>query len=141
MTEIASYKHAFIIVALYDTLGAEAMEYIVNQTNMEYIVLSADKLDNIVKLKPQLPTIKNIIIMDETIDAGKKEAAEAAGLSVHTFTEVEQLGTSFEGEVQLSKAEDIATICYTRYVYTQSKFKGILNFKIVVPQVYLKVLF
>lgn len=114
MTELACYKHSFIIVALYDTLGAEAMEYIVNQTDMEYIVLSADKLDNIVKLKPQLPTIKTIIIMDDTIDSEKKQAAEAAGLNIHTFKEVEALGASYEGEVSLSKPDDIATICYTR---------------------------
>jgi long-chain acyl-CoA synthetase len=114
MTELASYKHAFIIVALYDTLGAEAMEYIVNQTDMEYIVLSADKLDNIVKLKAQLPTIKTIVVMDDVVDAAKKEAAQQVGISVHTFKEVEQLGASYDGDLRAPQPEDIATICYTR---------------------------
>lgn len=114
MTELASYKHAYIIVALYDTLGAEAMEYIINQTEMEYIVLSADKLDNIVKLKSKIPTMKSIIVMDSTIDPAKKQAAQEVGLTVHTFEEVEQLGTDYTEEYKLSKADDIATICYTR---------------------------
>lgn len=114
MTELASYKHGFIIVALYDTLGAEAMEYIINQTEMEYIVLSADKIDNIINLKDKIPTMKSIVIMDSTVDPSKRKAAEETGLAVHTFEEIEQLGTAEEQETQLSKAGDIATICYTR---------------------------
>ena len=116
MTELACYRQAFIIVALYDTLGAEAMEYIVNQTDMEFIVLSADKLDNITKLKAQLPSIKTVIVMEDTIEASKKQTAEAAGLSVYTFREVEALGAPITEENEQAIAEDIATICYTRFV-------------------------
>lgn len=114
MTELTAYRQAFIIVALYDTLGAQAMEYIVNQTDMEFIVLSADKLANITQLKGQLPSIKTVIVMDETIDATLKENAEAAGLKVFTFVEVEALGAPVTEETPLATAEDIATICYTR---------------------------
>lgn len=121
MTELASYRQAFIIVALYDTLGAEAMEYIVNQTDMEFIVLSADKLENITKLKAQLPSIKTVIVMDDTIDATKKSNAETAGLQVYTFKEVEQLGAPITEETELAKADDIATICYTRYRERETK--------------------
>jgi long-chain acyl-CoA synthetase len=114
MTEIASYRQAFIIVALYDTLGAEAMEYIVNQTDMEFIVLSADKLDNITKLKAQLPSIKTVIVMDDTVDASKKQTAEQAGVRVYTFKEVEALGAPVTQETELPTFDDVATICYTR---------------------------
>ncbi|KAI7887248.1 uncharacterized protein EV154DRAFT_520724 [Mucor mucedo] len=113
MTELASYRQAFIIVALYDTLGAEAMEYIVNQVDMEVIVLSADKLDNITKLKAQLPSIKTIIVMDDSIPQASKESAEATGLKVYTFREVEALGAPITEETELATADDIATICYT----------------------------
>lgn len=114
MTELTAYRQAFIIVALYDTLGAEAMEYIVNQVDMEFIVLSADKLANITKLKGQLPSIKTVIVMDDTIEASAKQSAESAGLAVYTFREVEALGAPITEETELAKADDIATICYTR---------------------------
>lgn len=114
MTELASYRQAFIIVALYDTLGAEAMEYIVNQVDMELIVLSADKLDNITKLKAQLPSIKTIVVMDDSIAPASRESAEAAGFNVYTFREVEALGAPITEETELATADDIATICYTR---------------------------
>ncbi|KAI8889705.1 acetyl-CoA synthetase-like protein [Backusella circina FSU 941] len=113
MTEIACYKHAFIIVALYDTLGAEAMEYIVNQTDMEYIVLSTDKLKNITKIKNQLPSLKTVIVMEPTLDEANRTLAKEAGLDIHTFTEVEELGSKVTEEPQLAKPEDISTICYT----------------------------
>ncbi|KAG2224348.1 hypothetical protein INT45_006748 [Circinella minor] len=115
MTEQACYRQSFIIVALYDTLGAEAMDYIINQVEMEFIVASADKLQNIVRLKERLPTIKNVIIMDEdNIKAADKEAAQQVGLIVHSFQEVEKIGEGITEEEHVEPTpEDIATICYT----------------------------
>lgn len=122
MTEIASYRQAFMIVALYDTLGAEAMEYIINQTSMEYIVLSADKLDNIVRLKSQIATISTAIVMDDEVDDAKKAEAEAAGIKVYTFRQVEKIGSEVTSESDLPKPEDIATICYTRYTFREKDY-------------------
>ncbi|CAO3594617.1 unnamed protein product [Absidia cylindrospora] len=113
ITEQASYRQAFIIVALYDTLGAEAIEYIVNQTDMEYIVATADKLKNITQLKDRLPTIKHVIIMDNNVDTIEKQNAEQVGLLVHTFDQVEAIGSEISEESDLPSADDIATICYT----------------------------
>ncbi|KAL1933656.1 hypothetical protein VTP01DRAFT_7746 [Rhizomucor pusillus] len=117
ITEYASYRQAFIIVALYDTLGPEAVDYIVNQVEMEFIVASADKLQNIVRLKERLPTIKTVIIMDQqNIKAADKEAAAQANLAVHGFQDVEKLGQDVQEEQEgrtEAKPEDIATICYT----------------------------
>lgn len=116
MTELASYRQGFIIVALYDTLGPEAIDYIVNQVEMEFIVASADKLRNIVRLKERLPTIKTVIIMDQqNIKADDKEAAAQAALAVHGFQDVEKMGQDVTEEERIEpKPEDIATICYTR---------------------------
>lgn len=118
MTEQACYRQAFIIVALYDTLGAEAMDYIINQVEMEFIVASADKLQNIARLKERLPTITNVIIMDEdNIKATDKEAAQQAGLIVHSFKEVEKIGEGITEEERVEPTpNEIATICYTRYI-------------------------
>ncbi|KAI8341217.1 hypothetical protein BC941DRAFT_510427 [Chlamydoabsidia padenii] len=113
MAEQACYRQAFIIVAMYDTLGAEAIEYIVNQTDMEYIVATADKLKNITQLKDRLPSVKHVVIMDDTVDASDKNNAEQAGLTLHTFEQVEALGAQIDQETPLPVADDIATICYT----------------------------
>ncbi|KAI9318729.1 hypothetical protein BX666DRAFT_2026157 [Dichotomocladium elegans] len=114
ITEIACYRQAFMIVALYDTLGADAMEYIVNQVDMEYIVAQPDKLSNLTQLKARLPTIKTVIVMDDSVKEADKQAAVDAGLVVHTFAEVEKMGEAVtEEEHEGPQPEDIATICYT----------------------------
>ncbi|KAI8077874.1 uncharacterized protein BX664DRAFT_343711 [Halteromyces radiatus] len=113
MTELASYRQGFMIVALYDTLGAEAIEHIVNQTEMEYIVATADKLNNITQLKDRLPTIKHVVIMENSVDPAQKEKAEKAGLIIHTFNQVELIGADIKEESALPSSDDIATICYT----------------------------
>ncbi|KAI9022305.1 hypothetical protein CLU79DRAFT_835433 [Phycomyces nitens] len=112
MSEQACYRQAFIIVALYDTLGAEAIDYIVNQTDMEFIISSADKLSTITQLKGQLPSIKHVIIMDDTVDETVRSNAVAAGLIVNTFKDIEKLGKGGQ-ETPLPVPQDIATICYT----------------------------
>ncbi|KAI8575419.1 hypothetical protein K450DRAFT_261931 [Umbelopsis ramanniana AG] len=113
MTEQACYRKAFIIVALYDTLGEEAIEYIVNQTEMKYIVATSDKVKRLIGLKNILPTIKYIIVMDDYEIASDREAAKAAGIELQTFTEVEKLGEDAAEENDLPSPQDIATICYT----------------------------
>ncbi len=90
------------------------MEYIINQTDMEFIVLSADKLNNIAQLKSQIGSIQTAIVMDPEVDEADKEQAQAAGIKVYTFHEVETMGASLTTETDLPKPEDIATICYTR---------------------------
>jgi long-chain acyl-CoA synthetase len=115
MTEQACYRKAFIIVALYDTLGEEAIEYIVNQTEMKYIVATADKVKRLISLKHILPSIQHIIVMDENYDKTQDSAAaEEAKIEVRTFSEVEKLGEDVPEQDDLPTPEDIATICYTR---------------------------
>ncbi|KAI8062703.1 hypothetical protein BC940DRAFT_308158 [Gongronella butleri] len=114
ITEQSCYRQALIVVALYDTLGAEAIEYIVNQTEMQIIVTTSDKLKNIYQLKDRLPTVKHVVTMDENIDPAEKAKAEQAGLSVRTFSEYEALGANSQREeTPVPSANDVATICYT----------------------------
>ncbi|KAI7897488.1 uncharacterized protein BX663DRAFT_444996 [Cokeromyces recurvatus] len=113
ITEIACYRQAFIIVALYDTLGPEAMEHIINETEMQYIVVSKDKIKNILDIKDKIPTVKHIISMDEDIEPSLLEQAKQLDFHIYTFQQIEQLGEGVKEESDMPKVEDIATICYT----------------------------
>jgi long-chain acyl-CoA synthetase len=44
ITEQACYANSYVTVPLYDTLGDEAIEHIVNQTEMECAVVSLQKV-------------------------------------------------------------------------------------------------
>lgn len=45
ITEQACYANNYVTVPLYDTLGDEAIEYIINQTEMQCAVVSLQKVD------------------------------------------------------------------------------------------------
>ncbi|CEP08039.1 hypothetical protein [Parasitella parasitica] len=113
ISEIASYREAFIIVALYDTLGTEAMGHIINETEMEYIIASADKVSNILDIMATIPKIKYIISMDESVDSQDLYRAKGLGVAVYTFKQVEKLGAECVEESEMPSGDDIATICYT----------------------------
>ncbi|OZJ05432.1 hypothetical protein BZG36_01610 [Bifiguratus adelaidae] len=113
MGELACYAYGNIIVALYDTLGVEAFRFIVNQTSMKFVLCSADKLDRILSIREEIPSIKTVICMDEGVDVSIKERAKAADIAIYTFVEVENMGKSIDIKSGLAKGTDIATICYT----------------------------
>lgn len=51
VTELASVRQSGTTVALYDTLGADAVEYIVNQTKLTTIACAGQYLKTLIKLK------------------------------------------------------------------------------------------
>ncbi|KAG0039239.1 Long chain acyl-CoA synthetase 7 peroxisomal [Podila clonocystis] len=112
MSELAGYQYNYTSVPLYDTLGVSAIEFIVNQTEMETIIASPDKAQILLNMKSSLPTLKNIVVMgavDETLLTEGKE------LKIHVvaWTDVEANGKATPVEAVHPTAEDIATICYT----------------------------
>ncbi len=80
-------------VPLYDTLGTEAIQHIVNQTEMTMLLASRDKardtltnahsaqIQSLINLKASLPALKLIISMDAVDEALIKKGAEV-GLEI-----------------------------------------------------------
>jgi long-subunit acyl-CoA synthetase (AMP-forming) len=50
-------------VTLYDTLGADSIDYILNQTSIRTVVCSADKIKGLIDIKAagKLPLVSHII--------------------------------------------------------------------------------
>ena len=110
-------------VSLYDTLGPDTTEYIINHASLSCVAASLPHVPTLLKLKPRLPTLKIIISLDP-LDIGEQEGhskkallnALAADLGVHIYSlsEVEALGASFGTPVyHPPSSTDIATINYT----------------------------
>ncbi|KAG0223214.1 hypothetical protein BGW41_005679, partial [Actinomortierella wolfii] len=112
MSELAGYMYTLVSVPLYDTLGVQAIEYIVNQTEMSTIIASPDKAAIILNMKSSLPTVKNLIIMGTPEDAQVVEGKEM-GVNVVSWTDVERNGHDNPSPVSPPTPDDIATICYT----------------------------
>ena len=51
LTDIANVKNSVITVAFYDTLGPDAVRFVINQTGLTAISCSANYLPSLIKLK------------------------------------------------------------------------------------------
>ena len=61
ITEIACGAYSLVIVPLYDTLGHDAISYIVNQTGMSAVVCAEDKLANLFAVAKQCKSLQYVI--------------------------------------------------------------------------------
>ncbi|KAI8815019.1 hypothetical protein BJ742DRAFT_782010 [Cladochytrium replicatum] len=109
--EQASFYVNMITVPLYDTLGVEAIEYIVTQTSMSVVVATSDKAKTLVGMRDKIPTLKTIIVMDEASD---ELVASAAGhIKVIGILDAEKEGRAKPVDANPPASDDVATICYT----------------------------
>jgi len=68
VADFGSMLTGITVVTLYDTLGKESIDYILNQTNIKTVVCTADKVRNLLELKrdEKLPTMTHIIHFDDS---------------------------------------------------------------------------
>ncbi|KAI8848064.1 hypothetical protein BC829DRAFT_427760 [Chytridium lagenaria] len=110
--EHSCFMYSLVTVPLYDTLGAEAIEFIATEAELPVILVTKDKAKILIDLKPKLPHLKHIVVMDipdeEIIAAGK-----TAGIEVVSILDVEREGAETPADPILPTSDTIATICYT----------------------------
>jgi long-chain acyl-CoA synthetase len=109
-------------VSIYDTLGPESTEYIINHATLTCVVTSLPHIPTLLKLAPRLPTLKLIVCLD-SLDAGEKPGdskaallsalAADAGIAIHSIDEVEAIGAKLPIPMRAPRPEDIVTINYT----------------------------
>ncbi|KAG0006567.1 hypothetical protein BGZ65_006565 [Modicella reniformis] len=112
MSELAGYMYNYVTVPLYDTLGFSAIEYIVNQTEMQIIIASPDKASIILAMKFNLPSVKTLVIMGEVDNALEAEAQDL-NFNIISWSDVERRGLERPVKAIHPTEDDIATICYT----------------------------
>jgi len=86
VTGLASMRSSVTIVPFYDSLGADVIAFVLNQTELTTICLETKSFDTIVKLKREgkIAHLKNFIAYDPVTEDKIKEAAEA-GIKVHLY--------------------------------------------------------
>ncbi|KAL2197237.1 hypothetical protein P885DRAFT_77714 [Corynascus similis CBS 632.67] len=122
ITELALLSQSLWPVSLYETLGPETSEYIINHSGLTAIACSLPHIPTLLKLAPRVPSLKLIISLDP-LEAGevpghsKREllnaTAASVGIQVLSMTEVEALGARSGRAMRPPKADDVLTINYT----------------------------
>ncbi|KAF1485765.1 Long-chain-fatty-acid--CoA ligase 1, partial [Eudyptula minor novaehollandiae] len=113
--EQGCYAFSMVVVPLYDTLGTEAISYIVNKADLSLVF--CDKPDKAKLMltsveKGETPILNTIVIMEsfgmDLVERGKK-----CGVEVFSMRELEELGRAHRQKPIPPKPEDLAVICFT----------------------------
>lgn len=121
-TSLGFYATGLRTVALYDTLGKDAVEYIINHSEAPAVFVSKAKLPIVLDALPKCGQLKYIIQFDvnpkfgneqETLDEKHVEAASKCNVKLIGFSELRKLGREANAELTPPKPEDLAFIMYT----------------------------
>ena len=109
VAEQSANCYSRVVVPLYDTLGPEAVSYIINLGRcapslspivllihvlcvaacVSVVVCQDSKVNLLFKQAESAPVLKTIVKMGEEVTAEERETANGLGLSIYTFQEVE----------------------------------------------------
>lgn len=122
ITDLACMSQGLYTVSIYDTLGPDATEYIINHAELASVVAGVNHVTALLKLKPRLPSLKIIVVLDP-LSAGElpgeskgdllNSLASDLGVTIHYIRDVEALGESQPLPMSPPSPDDIATINYT----------------------------
>ncbi|UNI20346.1 Long-chain-fatty-acid--CoA ligase [Purpureocillium takamizusanense] len=122
ITDLALASQSLYTVSLYETLGPDATEYIINHAELASIVCSLPHIPTLLKLAPRLPQVKVIVSMDPLdngeLDGHSKGAvlnqlAAQHGIKIYSLKEVEEIGAKSGRPLRPAGWDDISTINYT----------------------------
>ncbi|KAH7073655.1 long-chain-fatty-acid-CoA ligase/ protein binding protein [Paraphoma chrysanthemicola] len=122
ITDLACMTQSLYTVSIYDTLGPDTTEYIINHSGLTCVVAGMNHVTALLKLKPRLPTLKLIIVLDplshgelpgESKGDLLNSLAGELGVTIHYIRDVEALGEQQPLPMNPPTPDDIATINYT----------------------------
>ncbi|NXL61472.1 ACSL1 ligase, partial [Chordeiles acutipennis] len=113
--EHGCYAFSMVVVPLYDTLGTEAITYIVNKADLSLVFCDKPEKAKLLLTsveKGETPILNTIVIMEsfgmDLVERGKK-----CGVEVFSMREMEELGRAHRQKPMPPKPEDLAVICFT----------------------------
>lgn len=123
ITDLACMSQSLFSVSLYDTLGPDACEYIINHASLTTVCASVSHIATLIKLAPRCPSLKLVICLDPLSTEGelpgtsKKDIlnalAQEHGLQIHEMRDVESIGEKTPRPYHPPRPDDVITINYT----------------------------
>uniref|UniRef100_A0A1D1YCP8 Long-chain-fatty-acid--CoA ligase n=1 Tax=Anthurium amnicola TaxID=1678845 RepID=A0A1D1YCP8_9ARAE len=108
----ACSAYSYVSVPLYDTLGPDAVNYIVNHADVQAIFCLPEILNIILSFLSQIPSVRLIVVVGG-IDEKIPSLPSTTGVKIVSFSKLHEQGRSNLRPFHPPKPEDIATICYT----------------------------
>ncbi|KAL0973937.1 hypothetical protein UPYG_G00213180 [Umbra pygmaea] len=114
ISELACYTYSLVAVPLYDTLGDEAISYIIDKASLSSILCDvAEKAVLVLKcVSGRKHSVRTIIVMepfgDDLVAEGKK-----CDIDVLSLGQIEAVGKAHHLQPVPPSPEDMAVICFT----------------------------
>lgn len=115
ISELACYTYSMVAVPLYDTLGPEALVFIIDRAEISTTICDKqNKAETLLqnREKGEIPVLKTIIIMDP-FDSELVERGAKCGVELLSMQDVEALGKNNLQKPIPPKPEDLSVICFT----------------------------
>lgn len=122
MPDLACMSQGLFGVALYETLGPDAIEFILNHAEISCVVASLPHIPTLLKIAPRLRNLKLIVSMDG-LDQGEQKGltkhsvladiCAQHGIKLYDMAQVEKIGADSGRQMRPAEPEDIYTINYT----------------------------
>lgn len=125
LADIACQSQSLPTVCLYDTLGPESTEYIINLTEVPVVVASIPHISTLLKSKDRYPHLKVIVAITPMQELKFQDRpghnnrdtllawAKSAGVTLKFMPEVEALGEKSARGLNLPSPQDTLTINFT----------------------------
>ena len=85
---MSGWAQGFPTVYLYDTLGPDALEYILNHAEITVLVCSQDKTDRVLSVAEKCPLLKTIIELPSDKKSDLKIAKQLRMISYDEVTSI-----------------------------------------------------
>ncbi|KAL4642518.1 hypothetical protein ACB092_02G024200 [Castanea dentata] len=108
----ACSAYSSISVPLYDTLGPDAVRFIVNHASVQVIFCVPQTLNSLLSFLADIPTVRLIVVVGG-IDDQIPSLPSTTGVQVVTYSKLLSQGRSNLQPFCPPKPDDVATICYT----------------------------
>ncbi|GAQ82914.1 Long-Chain Acyl-CoA Synthetase [Klebsormidium nitens] len=117
VAELGAYAHSIIVVALYSTLGEDAVAYVVDHSEMTIALASMQALASLLGVLPRVEKLHTIIYLDtepgDTPTDAQRKTAKDAGVELVAYSAVLDKGRASSLPDVPPAAKDTATIMYT----------------------------
>ncbi|XP_030293803.1 long-chain-fatty-acid--CoA ligase 6 isoform X1 [Sparus aurata] len=115
ISELACYTYSMVVVPLYDTLGPDAIRFIINTADISTVI--CDKVDKAQVLldnveRKETPGLRRIILMD-AFDSALVEHGKCCGVHVQAMQEVEAQGREHHRNPIPPVPDDLSIVCFT----------------------------
>ncbi|KAG9947959.1 acetyl-CoA synthetase-like protein, partial [Aureobasidium melanogenum] len=112
IVDLGCMSQSLFTVSIYETLGLEATEYIINQAALTVVCASADHVEKLQGLAPRCPSLRFLVTMDKV--TSDENATNAPGrLPVFSLEHLEDVGRHNPRSFQPPSPDTIITINYT----------------------------